>query len=194
MFSHQMWRLLSCILLQATRVLVGAATPIDPFGLYAYGPGISGARVFYSNELAFIGNQTQIDDEEAASVLFNKWGPNNELIANPEGGSSPPSWSNKAFYIPAARSPSHDVGFTLEPDTDMDTSGFIFYGATMLHASSGDNNLRSLWYAVPTRYEKVWSLQWNTTGDGHVAVTLRKVPPARPFRDLEDDVGMWLQA
>ncbi|KAK5633725.1 hypothetical protein RRF57_009439 [Xylaria bambusicola] len=123
------------------------------------------------------------------------WGPNNELIGNPDVDSSP-SWSNKAFYIPAASSASHDVGFTLEPGTDMDTSGFIFYDATLLHVSE-DNSLQSLWYALPTQYEKVWSLRWNATGDesdGHLAVTLRTVPPARPFHDLGEDAGLWLQA
>ncbi|KAJ2989422.1 hypothetical protein NUW58_g3474 [Xylaria curta] len=46
---------------------VGAA-PSGQFGLYAYGGGIGGAQVFYSNDVAYIGDQAQMDDEEAARV------------------------------------------------------------------------------------------------------------------------------
>ncbi|KAI0429455.1 hypothetical protein F5Y09DRAFT_310287 [Xylaria sp. FL1042] len=165
------------------------AAPSGPFELYAYGGGISGAQVFYSNGMAFVGNQTQMDDEEAASVVFTT-GPNNAFVGNPDMKSSRgiPTWSNKAFFIPSATSLSHNVGFTSktsEPDTDadMDTSGFIFYGATALHLNA-DNTLHGLWYVLPTPSSRVWSLHWNATGDksdGHLSVTLRNVAPVQPI-------------
>ncbi|KAI1349469.1 hypothetical protein F5Y01DRAFT_185135 [Xylaria sp. FL0043] len=165
------------------------AAPSGPFELYAYGGGVSGAQVFYSKGAAFVGNQTQTDDGDAASVVFTA-GPNNTFVGNPDMTSSRgiPSWANKAFFIPSATSSSHDVGFTSEtsgPDTDadVDTSGFIFYGATALHLNA-DNTLHGLWYVLPTRSPRVWSLHWNATGDksdGHLSVTLRNVAPAVPF-------------
>ncbi|KAI1128950.1 hypothetical protein F5Y10DRAFT_291480 [Nemania abortiva] len=162
------------------------AAPTGQFGLYAYGGGISGAQVFYSNDMAFIGDQTQTDDQEAATVLFTA-GPNDALVGNPDTKSSRgvPSWSNKTFFVPSSTSTSRRVGFTSrasEPDTD--TAGFVFYGATALHQGA-DNTLHSLFYAVPTPVKKIWALQWNVTkGDGNngqVAVSLRVTPPAQPF-------------
>ncbi|KAI0114348.1 hypothetical protein GGR51DRAFT_503999 [Nemania sp. FL0031] len=166
------------------------AAPSGQFGLYAYGGSISGAQVFYSNDMAFIGDQTQTDDQEAATVLFSA-GPNDGLVANPDMKSSRgiPTWSNKRFFVPSSTSASRRVGFTSkasEPDTDTDadTAGFVFYGATALHQNA-DNSLHSLFYAVPTPVKKIWALQWNVTkGDGNggeVAVSLRFVAPAQPF-------------
>ena len=126
---------------------------------------------------------------------------NNEFIGNPDVNTSRaiPSWSNKAFFIPTVTSSSHRVGFTSDPDggADVDTSGFIFYEDTALHLNA-DHSLSSLWYVLPTRYERVWSLHWNATGDGsdgRVAVKLRSVPPAKPWDHggLEERTGLWFQ-
>ncbi|KAI3319488.1 hypothetical protein HD806DRAFT_509154 [Xylariaceae sp. AK1471] len=160
-------------------------SPSGQFGLYAYGGSISGASLFYSNDVAFVGDQTQMDDQDAARVVFTT-GPNNALLGNPDLTSSrgSPAWANKAFFVPSWTSSSHHVGFTStdsEPETS--TSGFIFYGATALHQGPG-NTLQGLWYAVPTRFQKIWALQWNATddnSDGKMSVTLRSTPPAQPF-------------
>ncbi|KAI0467704.1 hypothetical protein F4859DRAFT_231110 [Xylaria cf. heliscus] len=171
-------------------VLAKDAAPAGPFGLYAYGGGIAGAQVFYSNDVAYIGNQTQMNDDEAALVVFTT-GPNNGLVGNPDMKTSRgfPSWSNKAFFVPTSTAASHRVGFTSkmsDPDADADTGGFVFYGATALHQSA-DNTLHGLWYAVPTFSPKIWALQWNATADdgsGYISVTLRNTPPARPFEEV----------
>lgn len=166
------------------------AAPSGQFGLYAYGSGIGGAQIFYSNDVAYVGDQTQTDDDEAAIVLFTT-GPNNALLGNPDtkSGRGIPSWSNKAFFVPSSTSPSRRVGFTSKtspsdpPDADADTAGFVFYGATALHQSA-DGSLHDLWYAVPAGPARTWALQWNVTeaGSGLVPVTLRTVAPALPFR------------
>ncbi|KAI0551261.1 hypothetical protein F4679DRAFT_146516 [Xylaria curta] len=161
------------------------AAPAGPFGLYAYGGGITGAQVFYSHDAAYIGDQTQMNDDEAAQVVFTT-GPNDAFVGNPDLKSSKsiPTWSNKAFFVPKSTASSHRVGFTSKPDddADADTAGFVFYGATALHKSA-DNTLHGLWSAVPTFSQKIWALQWNVTDDG-VAVTLRSTPPARPFDEV----------
>ncbi|KAI1109100.1 hypothetical protein F5Y14DRAFT_433752 [Nemania sp. NC0429] len=169
------------------------AAPAGPFGLYAYGGGIGGAQVFYSHDVAFIGDQTKMNDDEAALVVFTT-GPNNELVGNPDTASSRgvPTWSNKAFFVPKATSSSRRVGFTSrasEPDADADTSGFVFYGATALHEDA-DHALHGLWSVVPVSAaeegeaeKRIWALLWNVTdADGaRVSVTLRSTPPATPF-------------
>ncbi|KAI0400128.1 hypothetical protein F4802DRAFT_602293 [Xylaria palmicola] len=185
------------LLILASRLVLGGvlgtrkeAAPSGQFGLYAYGKGIGGAQVFYSRDVAFIGDQTQMDDDEAAPVAFTT-GPNNALVGNPDMNSTRvfhPSWSDRAFFVPPPTSSSHRVGFTgrtAPPDVDADTSGFVFYGATALHQDA-DSTLHGLWYAVPAAPSggAVWALRWNATGDagdGHVSVTLRSVAPAKPF-------------
>ncbi|KAI0967209.1 hypothetical protein F4678DRAFT_446964 [Xylaria arbuscula] len=182
----------SLLMLFASRLVVGGVlgTRVNSqFRLYAYGGSISGAQVFYSNGAAFVGNQTKMDDNEAASVMFTA-GPNDAFIGNPDMQSSRgiPSWSNKALYIPASKSASHDVGFIStnsdqDTDSDVDTTGFIFYDAHALHLNA-DNSLSGLWYLLPTQSGRVWSLHWNATsgdGDSHLSVTLRSVAPAQPF-------------
>ncbi|KAI0442889.1 hypothetical protein F4803DRAFT_550610 [Xylaria telfairii] len=189
--------MLRLLLTLASRVVLGSvvdrdAAPAGPFGLYAYGGGITGAQVFYSNDVAYIGDQSQMNDDEAALVVFTT-GPNNALVGNPDMKSSKgfPSWSNKAFFVPTSTAASHRVGFTSnisDPDnTGADTGGFVFYGATALHQSA-DNTLHGLWYAVPTFSQKIWALQWNATDDDgshdYISVTLRSTAPARPFDEV----------
>ncbi|KAI1173264.1 hypothetical protein F4777DRAFT_581161 [Nemania sp. FL0916] len=175
---------------------VTSTAPSGQFGLYAYGGDISGAQVFYSNDVAYIGDQQQMNDEEAADVLFTT-GPDNALVGNPDAGATGrtavPTWSNRMIFVPTATSASRRVGFTgdVTAEPDVDTSGFVFYGATALHqggveddGGAYDNTLYGLWTAVPTQLDRVWSLQWNVTNgndDGYVAVTLRTTPPAHPF-------------
>ncbi|KAI1738651.1 hypothetical protein F4680DRAFT_164449 [Xylaria scruposa] len=185
--------MLSLLFLAGSRLVLGGvlardAAPAGPFGLYAYGGGITGAQVFYSHDAAYIGDQTQMGDDEAAQVVFTT-GPNDALVGNPDLKSSKsiPSWSNKAFFVPKSTASSHRVGFTSkisDPDADADTEGFVFYGATALHKSA-DNSLHGLWSAVPTFSQKIWALQWNVTDDGSgLSVTLRSTPPARPFDEV----------
>ncbi|KAI0855768.1 hypothetical protein F4860DRAFT_447985 [Xylaria cubensis] len=194
--------MLSLLLLAGSRVVLGGvlaardAAPAGPFGLYAYGGGITGAQVFYSHDVAYIGDQMQMDDDEAAPVVFTT-GPNDALVGNPDIKSSKsiPTWSNKAFFVPKSTASSHRVGFTSkisdpdngDDDDEADTQGFVFYGATALHKSA-DNTLHGLWSAVPTFSQKIWALQWNVTTGGDVSegvsVTLRSTPPARPFDEV----------
>ncbi|KAI1078008.1 hypothetical protein F5B20DRAFT_250260 [Whalleya microplaca] len=164
--------------------------PTGPFGLYAYGPGIGGAAVFSSGDFAFLGNPKLLDDPEAATVSFTT-GTNNALLGTPtapadlSSSAARPSWTNATFFIPGRGSASHQVGFAPAPGpaADVDASGFVFYGQVALHQSPDDPQLRTLWYAVPTATDGVWSLNWNSTADardGKVLVTVKATPPAVP--------------
>ncbi|KAI0007666.1 hypothetical protein F4779DRAFT_494459 [Xylariaceae sp. FL0662B] len=168
--------------------------PSGPFRLYAYGPGIGGAPVFSSGDLAFLGNPRLLDDPEAATVSFMT-GTDNALLGTPlpdptlsssggETGGAQPAWTNATFFVPGPRSASHQVGFApAAPAADVSASGFVFYGQVALHQSPGDQQLRTLWYALPTGTAGVWSLNWNATADareGKVLVTVKATAPAVP--------------
>ncbi|CAJ2512546.1 Uu.00g055610.m01.CDS01 [Anthostomella pinea] len=163
--------------------------PTGPFNLYAYGDGIGGAPVFTSGDVAYLGNKSELNDAEASPVLFTV-GASNTLYGSPNvtDEETTPSWSNVTFYVPGPASSSHTVGFTNStPETNVSASGFIFYGQFALHENA-DGNLETLWYATPTEYDGVWSLDWNTTDDESeeaVLVTLKSTAPSKPLLDKE---------
>lgn len=54
------------------------------------------------------------------------------------------------------------------------------YGNFVMHKSDS-GSLETLWYAVASDVESVWSLNWNTTGadaDGGIPLTLKTNPPS----------------
>ncbi|OIW23742.1 hypothetical protein CONLIGDRAFT_673947 [Coniochaeta ligniaria NRRL 30616] len=152
------------------------------FQAYAYGDGIGGLPVFSTGFTVYIGNSTSINSSDAAPVIFTKSSTN--LTSNPNttaSSSSTPSWSNLLFAIPAPSSPTHTVALVSPTNitTDTVTSGFTFYGHFIFVSESG--SLQSLFYALPTDTDDVWSLNWNSTSDetaGKVLVSLRDVMPS----------------
>ncbi|KAI2607871.1 hypothetical protein GGR54DRAFT_643951 [Hypoxylon sp. NC1633] len=163
--------------------------PKSPFGLYGYGRGIGGAPVFTSGDRAYIGDASRLNDAEAAPVLFAV-STDNSLLGNPNttATQNSPSWSNLSFDVPEATSADHEVSFSNSSSTnDRSSSGFIFYGDFCLHKST-DGSLKSLWYALPTKYAGVWYLDWNSTDDnteGQVMLTLKATPPSKPVDQEE---------
>ncbi|KAL7627708.1 hypothetical protein AAE478_001902 [Parahypoxylon ruwenzoriense] len=183
-----MLALQSLIFLGFPIVIAGSPTlveraPTGTFGLFAYGDGIGGVSVFTAGDRAFLGNATEVGDDEAAPVEF-ELGTDNALLGSPNSTSTSnaPSWSNLTFVVPAADSSSHDVEFTSStPGTNVSASGFTFYGQFLFHKKN-DGNLESMWYALPSEQEGVWTLGWNTTGDdteGKVLLSLRAVAPSK---------------
>ncbi|KAI1377065.1 hypothetical protein F4677DRAFT_66327 [Hypoxylon crocopeplum] len=158
--------------------------PKTPFNLYGYGRGIGGAPVFTSGDRAFLGNASRFNDPEAVPVQFVV-STDNSLVGNPNSTSedSEPSWSNLTFIVPDTASPSHQVSFSNSTsNTDASASGFVFYGQFCLHKNT-DGALKSLWYALPTEYDDVWDLDWNSTDDyteGQVMLTLKATAPSKP--------------
>ncbi|KAI1407057.1 hypothetical protein F5Y13DRAFT_183688 [Hypoxylon sp. FL1857] len=178
----------SLLLLGLPMVIVGSPvlekrTPSSPFGLYAYGDGIGGAPVFTTGDGAFIGTASRVDDTEAAPVQFEV-GTDESLLGNPNttASDSSPTWSNLTFYVPDTTTSSHQVEFTNSTsDINRSISGFVFYGQFLLHKNT-KGDLQTLWYALPTDTDGVWSLNWNSTGDdteGQVVVTLKATAPSK---------------
>ncbi|KAI1079055.1 hypothetical protein F5B20DRAFT_191317 [Whalleya microplaca] len=183
-----MLALQSLILLGASMVVAGSPhvvkrAPTSPFVLYAYGDGIGGAPIFTSGDRAYLGDSFRLNSSEAAPVQFTT-GTDDALLGSPNSttdSTSTPTWSNLTFLIPGPTSSSHDVGFTNStPGSDMSASGFIFYGQFLLHQNT-DGSLKSMWYALPTGTDRVWTLGWNSTGDdteGKVTLTLKATAPS----------------
>ncbi|KAI1473145.1 uncharacterized protein F4812DRAFT_454961 [Daldinia caldariorum] len=169
-------------------VLVERA-PTSAFGLFAYGDGIGGAPLFTTGDGAFIGTATHSNDSQAAQVEFIA-NSDNSLVANPNTtAANDPTWSNLTFSVPNTTSSSHQVGFSNSTsDDNRSGSGFVFYGDFLLHKeTSGD--LQSMWYAVPSGQDNIWTLNWNYTDDdtdGKVLVTLKTTPPSKAVDDASE--------
>lgn len=109
-------------------------------------------------------------------------------LANPKVGGD--AFTNVTYYVP---NPSGPTGFVTSNTTatDIITSGFTFYGT--LAMLKLDSKLYTLWYAVPTGIDGVWSVGWNATSDQTDAelLTVKAVnPPNVPF--TKRDAGLRL--
>ena len=93
------------------------------------------------------------------------------------------TFSNATFFVPGSASTSHQVGFLTDNSTatDVVTTGFNFYGHTVIVADT-TGAWQSLFYALPSSDDGVWSLNWNATSvSGAIPVTLRdSAPPNMP--------------
>ncbi|OCK92396.1 uncharacterized protein K441DRAFT_614615 [Cenococcum geophilum 1.58] len=158
--------LLAASVLASASPLLARATSSDSFGLYAYGSGIGGLPVFYSDGNAYIGHGPPPNASSSANITLTK-NPNDSVgwIANPNTTtSSNATWADASFYVPSPEASSHQVGFTSNATSDQISSGFAFYGhVTFLVASSG--GWEALFYAKPTASSGIWSLMWNQTGE-----------------------------
>ncbi|KAI1211176.1 uncharacterized protein F4807DRAFT_419281 [Annulohypoxylon truncatum] len=160
--------------------------PTTNFSLYAYGDGIGGAQVFTTGQGAFVGSASASNSTQAAPVLFDV-GTDNSLLGSPNTTDTTPTWSNLTFNVPDTITAGHQVSFSNSStnSSGRSASGFIFYGQYLFHqASSGD--LKSMWYALPSGQDGIWTLNWNSTGDtteGQVIVTLRAVAPSTDGAD-----------
>ncbi|KAH6973726.1 hypothetical protein BKA56DRAFT_734437 [Ilyonectria sp. MPI-CAGE-AT-0026] len=159
----------------------------DPFQIYAFGDGIGGVPLISSGKSAYIGDYSLLNDTEAAPVLFTSdtngiWvgAPNTTGFAD---SSDLPTWSDLCFYVPKSSSSSHAVGLvdiSAGKNATLVTSGFDFYG-TLAYLTGASGQMVTLWYAVPSDTEGLYSLRWNTTGesvDGAVLLTLKSSPPS----------------
>lgn len=90
------------------------------------------------------------------------------------------TWSDSLFYIPSTDGP---VGFYKEglgniTTDEIITTGFKFYGTTAMVVVDG--SWETLWYAVPTAIDGLWTVGWNASGGGVTdaeLLTVRSVAP-----------------
>lgn len=104
-------------------------------------------------------------------------------VANPLTTSTTTgTWSDSVFFVPATTGP---VGYYKEgtssialgpnmTSADIITTGFTFYGAAAMVQIDGA--LETLWYAVATATDGLWSVGWNAAHvEGAEMLTLKRV-------------------
>ncbi|GKT66436.1 hypothetical protein ColTof4_03927 [Colletotrichum tofieldiae] len=143
---------------------------------------------------AYFGDHTKFNDSNAAPVIFTPTD-NNVWVGAPNttalNSTTPPSWSNLTFSVPAEGTSDHDVGFVSSNSisSDRQTSGFMFYG-TFIFVESSSGAMESLWYATPSSIDGIYSLKWNETGDSStdkIILTLKKTPPSNASKTKTRD-------
>lgn len=95
--------------------------------------------------------------------------------------SKQPPWSNLTFAIPAPASSSHEVAFidSRNSTANVQTTGFTQFGA-FIFVDNNATGVESLWYALPSGTDGVWTLNWNDATDKRtdkVVLTLRDIKP-----------------
>jgi hypothetical protein len=105
------------------------------------------------------------------------------LVGNPPNGTNAgnSSWSDQFLYIPSSSSSSNEIGFTSESSDNATTTGFIFYGQTLLGKDESGNIISSFYVRQSSSEgDGVYSLLWNVTADDDTVfpVSLRTVEPS----------------
>ncbi|KAH7177085.1 hypothetical protein EDB81DRAFT_707844 [Dactylonectria macrodidyma] len=153
-----------------------------PFQLYAYGEGLGGLTLFSTGGNAYLGDYKLVNDSQAAPVLFtiteDSWlgSPNTTDISS----SDVPTWSNYTFAVPSDQSSSHQVLFIKSPSdvaSSLVTDCFTFYG-TIAFVATASGKMESLWYAVPSDTEGIYTLKWNDQSGEGVLLIIKMTPPS----------------
>ncbi|GAB7322422.1 hypothetical protein MBLNU13_g03370t2 [Cladosporium sp. NU13] len=161
--------------------VVTEGTPIG--SLYAYGSGISGLPVIYSDGLALLGWGRPSIASVATNVTFTH--ANTSLIAEPNNTAVASNWTTPLFYIETRPGALADVGFGASDTSTNNTrtsTGFDFYGRQLMWLGSDEDagTGRSFW-AVPMLDDSgFYNLFWNSDNEvvnGSVPVAIKKLPP-----------------
>ncbi|CAN8104481.1 unnamed protein product [Discula destructiva] len=155
----------------------------DNFSLFAFGSGtdtaIGGYPVFNYEGLAYIADPRKVNYTADYVVFAKNSSDSTQWLANAlTATTETAAWANSSFYVP---SPDGPIGFYKEGASNATnqtivTTGFHFYGNTAL--VSIDGVVDTLWYAVETTVDGLWSIGWNATGAGiedAELIALRKV-------------------
>ncbi|TEY38585.1 hypothetical protein BOTCAL_0486g00080 [Botryotinia calthae] len=167
----------------------------DSFHLYAYGTGIGGLPIFYSDGNAFIGNTIPEGSKVNANITFTP-SSSSEWIVTPSSSGNNVAFTNtttSALVINPTSSGLTHVGFTgaavgnsttkgLSVSTagNGTTKGFISFGNWAMWKDPSTEKIVSNFYATP-HCDGVWQLMWNAedVDDGSsVSVAVRKTAPS----------------
>lgn len=161
-------------------VMMPRAIPSTAFTLYGYGDGISGLPVIYANQMAFLGNPSDLNITSDITIFTASTSDSSALVANPNTTvSSNATWGNQTYYLPGATGDNKQTGFLNYTSGSAIYNGFFFYGSTAMHINS-DGDLESMWYATPYS-DNVYKLNWNSTGDDSsvkIDVALKTTAPS----------------
>ncbi|KAJ5802350.1 uncharacterized protein N7503_004800 [Penicillium pulvis] len=152
----------------------------ESYSLYAYGDGVGGLPLYYSEGNAVVGKNAPAN---ATEVTFSPSSSGGSMVGNPANSTSTKSsFSDQELFVPSSDSTSTQVGFTSNSTATDDevTNKFVWYGHFLLvEEESGEYT--SLFYVKKTSNEDVYSLQWNVTDedDGEfISVSMRSIAPS----------------
>ncbi|KAJ4417711.1 hypothetical protein N0V82_005985 [Gnomoniopsis sp. IMI 355080] len=142
------------------------------YSLFAYGSStdteIGGFPIIYYDGLAYIADPAKVNQTMDYVVFKTN---STQLIANPLTLSTA-TWSESLFYITVGYGPTgfYKEGVSNISTSTIKTTGFKFYGTTAM--INIDGTLETLWYAVATAVDGLWSVGWNATGAGEDSAEL----------------------
>ncbi|KAM3084157.1 hypothetical protein ACMFMG_001743 [Clarireedia jacksonii] len=150
----------------------------DAFHLYAYGTGIGGLPVYYSDGLAYVGNSVPNGSKVHTNITFTP-ATNNDWVITPTSSNVTIS-NSPVLYIEPSTFSLTNVGFT---DIGKgETSGFLLFGNWAMWKGYDSKQLASNFYATPVEgCDGVFSLMWNEgqQDDGiSISVAVRKLAPS----------------
>ncbi|TGO62005.1 hypothetical protein BCON_0023g00650 [Botryotinia convoluta] len=168
-------------------------SPTDSFHLYAYGTGIGGLPVYYSDGNAFIGNTVPANSKVNANITFTPTSSSEWIVTPSSSNVTLTNTTTSALVINPSSSGLTNVGFTgavvgnsttkgLSASTagNGTTKGFIAFGNWAMWKNPSTEKIVSNFYATPV-CDGVWQLMWNAEeiDDGSsISVAVRKTAPS----------------
>ncbi|KAF7905781.1 hypothetical protein EAF00_000060 [Botryotinia globosa] len=165
----------------------------DSFQLYAYGTGIGGLPVYYSDGNAFIGNTVPAGSKVNADITFTPTSSTEWIVTPSSSNVTLSNTTTSALVINPSSDGLTNVGFTgavvgnsttkgLSASTagNGTTKGFIAFGNWAMWKDPSTEKIVSNFYATPV-CDGVWQLMWNGEEiyDGSsISVAVRKIAPS----------------
>ncbi|KAM0724315.1 hypothetical protein Q7P37_000197 [Cladosporium fusiforme] len=155
-----------------------SSTPLG--SLYAYGTGIDGLPIIYSDGVAVLGWGVPSFADVATNVSFTQ--SNSSLTAQPNSTDLENEWSNSLLYIDTHPGGMSDVGFTTSSNTSYTTTGFDFWGRQLLWLGEDESAGvgRSFWASPMVGNDEFYKLFWNADNQAisdSVPVVIKRLPP-----------------
>ncbi|KAF7926489.1 hypothetical protein BELL_0875g00050 [Botrytis elliptica] len=165
----------------------------DSFHLYAYGTGIGGLPVYYSDGNAFIGNTVPAGSKVNANITFTPTSSSEWIVTPSNSNVTLTNTTTSALVINPSSSGLTNVGFTgavvgnsttkgfsASTAGNGTTKGFITFGNWAMWKNPSTEKIVSNFYATPV-CDGVWQLMWNAEeiDDGSsISVAVRKTAPS----------------
>ncbi|KAJ8058671.1 hypothetical protein OCU04_012845 [Sclerotinia nivalis] len=164
--------------------LTASAAVIDKsttssFQLYAYGKGIGGLPVYYSDGNAFVGSKFPSGSNLNTNISFAPSSSSEWVITPTTSNVTLTNTTSPVLFIDPSGTALTNVGFTGSSSSNGTTKGFISFGNWAMWKNPSTSRIASNFYATPVS-DGVWQLKWNAEeiDDGSsISVAVRKVAP-----------------
>ncbi|ESZ91802.1 hypothetical protein SBOR_7818 [Sclerotinia borealis F-4128] len=150
------------------------------FHLYAYGTGIGGLPIYYSDGNAFVGNKIPSGSTVNTNITFAPSSSSEWIITPTTANVTLTNSKSSALFINPSSKALTNVGFTASDSSTVATRGFLAFGNWAMWKSPDTSQISSSFYATPVS-DGIWQLKWNADemDDGSsVGVAIRKMAPS----------------